>query len=54
MTVKLESFESLANFHPTPKMDDLKPINHREFNEYMKGKGFKGRKDYTPKEQVQF
>ena len=22
---------------------DLKPINHKEFNEFRKGKGFKGR-----------
>ena len=42
-----ESFESLGDFHPTPKMDDLKPISHKEFNEFMKGKLFKGRKDYA-------
>ena len=34
-------FESLGNFHPTPKMKDLKLINHKEFNEFIKGKGFK-------------
>ena len=47
MSLKPESFESLADFHPTLKMDDLKPISHREFNEFIKGKGFKGRKDYA-------
>ena len=40
-------FESVGDFHPTPKMDDLKPITHKEFHEFIKGKGFKGRKDYT-------
>ena len=39
-------FESLEDFHPMPKMDDLKPISHKELNEFIKGKGFKGRKDY--------
>ena len=28
-------------------MDDLKPISHKEFNEFIKGKGFERRKDYT-------
>ena len=41
------SFESLGDFHPTPKMDDLKPISHKEFIEFMKGKSFKGRNDYA-------
>ena len=27
-------------------MGDLKPISHKEFNEFIKGKGFKGRNDY--------
>ena len=40
-------FESLGDLYPTPKMDDLKPVGHKEFNEFIKGKGFKGRKDYT-------
>ena len=31
-------------------MDDLKPISHKKFNEFMKSKGFKGRKDYTLKD----
>ena len=35
------------DFHPTPKVDDLKPIIHKEFNEFMKGKGFKERKNCT-------
>ena len=25
------------------KMAELKPISHKEFNAYIKGKGFKGR-----------
>ena len=28
-------------------MDHLKPISHNEFNEFIKGKRFKGRKDYA-------
>ena len=28
------------------KMGDLKPISHKQFNEFIKGKGFKGRNDY--------
>ena len=44
------SFESLGDFHPTSKMDDLKPIIHKEFNEFIKGKGFKGRNDYALKD----
>ena len=32
------------------KMDHLKPISHKEFNKFIKGKGFKGRKDYTLKD----
>ena len=31
-------------------MGDLKPISHKEFNEFIKGKGFKGRNDYKLKE----
>ena len=41
MSSEPESFESLGDFYPTPKMDDLKPISHKEFNEFIKGKGFK-------------
>ena len=41
------SFESLGDFHSIPKMDDLKPISHKEFNEFVKGKGFKERNDYA-------
>ena len=26
--------------------DDLTPIRHKEFNEFIKGKGFKGRNNY--------
>ena len=29
-------------------MGDLKPISHKQFNEFIKGKGFKGRNDYVP------
>ena len=28
------------------KMEKLKPISHKEFNEFIKGKGFKGRNEY--------
>ena len=31
----------------TLKMTELKPISHKEFNAYIKGKGFKNRYDYT-------
>ena len=31
-------------------MGDLKPISHKQFNEFIKGKGFKGRNDYNLKE----
>ena len=34
----------------TYKMGDLKPISHKQFNEFIKGKGFKGRNDYKLKE----
>ena len=29
---------------------DLKPISHKEFNEFIKGKGFKGRNEYILKD----
>ena len=32
------------------KMNNLKPITHKEFDEFIKGKGFKGRNNYTLKE----
>ena len=41
------SFGSLGDFHPTPKMDGLKPISHKDFNEFIKGKGFKERNNYA-------
>ena len=31
-------------------MDNLKPITHKEFNEFIKGKSFKGRNNYKLKE----
>ena len=31
-------------------MDESKPISHKEFNKFMKGKGFKGRKNNTLKD----
>ena len=31
-------------------MGDFKPISHKQFNEFIKGKGFKGRNDYKLKE----
>ena len=30
-------------------MGDLKPISHKEFNKFMKGKGFEGRNNYKLK-----
>ena len=27
-------------------MENLKPISHKELNEFIKGKGFKGRNEY--------
>ena len=32
-------------FHE-PSSGDLHPITHKEFNEFIKGKGFKGRNNY--------
>ena len=32
------------------KMNELKPISHKEFNEFTKGKGFKGRNNYALKD----
>ena len=29
---------------------DLRPIRHKEFNEFIKGKGFKGRNNYKLKD----
>ena len=40
----LEPFESIIT---TYKMDELKPISHKEFNKFIKSKGFKGRRDYV-------
>ena len=31
-------------------MGDLKPISHKQFNEFIKGKGFKRRNNYKLKE----
>ena len=31
-------------------MGDLKPISHKQFNKFIKGKGFKGRNDYILKD----
>ena len=28
----------------------MKPISHKEFNEFIKGRGFRGRKDYALKD----
>ena len=50
MSSELELFKSLEDIHPTSKMDDLKPISHKDFNKFMKGKGFRGRKDYSLKD----
>ena len=32
------------------KMENLKPVSHKEFNEFIKGKGFKGRNEYKLKD----
>ena len=32
------------------KPKGLRPIRHKEFNEFIKGKGFKGRNEYTLKD----
>ena len=32
------------------KVENLKPITHKEFNEFIKGKGFKGRNGYKLKQ----
>ena len=32
------------------KTENLKPISHKEFNEFIKGKGFKGRNEYKLKD----
>ena len=31
-------------------MGDLKPISHKQFNKFIKGKGFKGRNEYKLKD----
>ena len=36
-------------FHEPPS-GDLRPMRHKEFNEFMKGKGFKGRNNYKLKD----
>ena len=33
-----------------PPSRGLMPIRHKEFNEFMKGKGFKGRNNYKLKD----
>ena len=33
-----------------PPSGDLRPITHKEFNEFIKGKGFKGRNNYKLRE----
>ena len=50
ISLEPEPFGSLGDFHPIPKMDDLKPISHKRFNTFIKGKGFKGRNDYMLKD----
>ena len=34
----------------TPEGSELHPITHKEFNEFIKGKGFKGRNNYKLKD----
>ena len=31
-------------------MENLNPISHEEFNEFIKGEGFKGRNEYSLKD----
>ena len=31
-------------------MDELKPVSHKEFNEFRKGKGLKEKMDYASKD----
>ena len=45
MSLEPESFESLGDFHPTPKMDDLKPNSHKEFSEFLRSRRTKDLKD---------
>ena len=33
-------------------MENLKPISHKEFNEFIKVKGFKGRNEYKLKDLI--
>ena len=40
----------MKEFLATYKMDELRPISHKKFNKFIKGKEFKGRKDYTLKD----
>ena len=35
------------------KVENLKPITHKEFNEFIKGKGFKGKNGYKLNELKQ-
>ena len=37
-------------FSCPPKMDELKPISHKEFNAFIKGRRFRRRNDYTLKD----
>ena len=40
----------MDNLHEVGPVRDLKPISHKEFNEFIKGKGFKGRNEYKLKD----
>ena len=50
------SFGSLGDLHPTSKVDDLTPISHKKFNEFIKSRGLEGTNNYPlkrPKSYVQ-
>ena len=52
MYLEPESSESLRDFHPTPKIGDLKPISRKELNDLMKGKGLNEKKDYALRDLI--
>ena len=52
--IQSDDVSMLAHRHKdskgSPKMNERKPIHHKEFNEFMKSRGFRGRNDYTLKD----
>ena len=47
---KVENLKPMAQAMEQAKERSLRPITHKEFNGFIKGKGFKGRNKYTLKE----